>query len=100
MFATDTGRTRLAPEIAELGLEEYVLQLEVDGLAVIPPEVHGVSEERIDELADSSSGEPKRSSAARSISMTDRRPRSSSRCRTTFSPSSQARRLTASRLSS
>ena len=51
MSAADTERTRLAPEIAELGLEEYVLQLEVDGLAVIPPEVHGVSEERIDELA-------------------------------------------------
>lgn len=50
MVATDTERTRLAPEIAELGLEEYVLQLEVDGLAVVPPEVHGVAEGRIDEL--------------------------------------------------
>ncbi|MEM7094181.1 MAG: phytanoyl-CoA dioxygenase family protein [Actinomycetota bacterium] len=44
-------RTRLAPEIAELGLEEYVLQLEVDGLAIIPPEVHGVTEARIEEMA-------------------------------------------------
>ncbi|MEM9650685.1 MAG: phytanoyl-CoA dioxygenase family protein [Actinomycetota bacterium] len=48
---TDTKRTRLAPEIAELGLEEYVLQLEVDGLAVVPPEVHGVPEERLELLA-------------------------------------------------
>ena len=44
-------RTRLAPEITELGLEEYVLELEVDGLTVVPPEVHGVTDERIDELA-------------------------------------------------
>lgn len=51
MSATARERTRLAPEIAELGLEEYVLQLEVDGLAVVPPDVHGVSEERVDELA-------------------------------------------------
>lgn len=41
-----------APEIAELGLEPYVLQLEVDGLAVVPPEVHGVTEARIDRLVE------------------------------------------------
>lgn len=52
MSATASERTRLAPEITALGLEEYVLQLEVDGLAVVPPEVHGVTEERIDELVD------------------------------------------------
>ena len=52
MSVTDTARTRLAPEIAQLGLEEYVLQLEVDGLAVVPPEVHGVVDAQIDELAD------------------------------------------------
>ena len=32
----------LSDEIKALELEDYVLQLEVDGLAVIPPEVHGV----------------------------------------------------------
>ena len=32
---------KLSPAIKELGLEEYVLQLEVDGLAVLPPEAHG-----------------------------------------------------------
>ncbi len=51
MSANTAERTRLSPEIHELGLEEYVLQLEVDGLAVVPPEVHGVSEDQIDELA-------------------------------------------------
>ncbi len=51
MSSTDATPTRLAPEITRLGLEEYVLQLEVDGLAVVPPEVHGVTSERIDELA-------------------------------------------------
>ena len=30
-------------EISALGLDEYVLRLEVDGLCVVPPEVHGVS---------------------------------------------------------
>ena len=51
MSTKTAKRTRLAPEIHELGLEEYVLQLEVDGLAVVPPDVHGVSEEQMDELA-------------------------------------------------
>lgn len=37
-------------EIRELGLESYVMELEVEGLTVVPPEVHGVSLERIDEL--------------------------------------------------
>jgi hypothetical protein len=47
---TEAVRTQLSPQIRELGLEEYVLQLEVDGLAVVPPEVHGVTEQRVDEL--------------------------------------------------
>lgn len=51
MSDTQEAPTRLAPEIVELGLEQYVLQLEVDGLTVVPPEVHGVTEEQIDELA-------------------------------------------------
>lgn len=45
-------KTRLSSEIRELGLEEYVLQLEVDGLAVVPPEVHGIPAARFDEMAD------------------------------------------------
>ena len=28
--------------VVDLGLEHYVMQLEVDGLCVVPPEVHGV----------------------------------------------------------
>lgn len=43
-------RTSLSGEIRDLGLQEYVLQLEVDGLVVVPPEVHGVPQDRIDEL--------------------------------------------------
>jgi hypothetical protein len=31
-----------------MGLEPYVLDLEVDGLTVVPPEVHGVSEAEVD----------------------------------------------------
>lgn len=46
-----TSHSRLAPEISELGLEQYVLDLEVDGLAVVPPEVHGVGEDSIDAMA-------------------------------------------------
>ena len=34
-------KSRLRPELVRLGLEDYVLALEVDGLAVVPPEVHG-----------------------------------------------------------
>ena len=41
----------MKPEIEELGLQEYVLALEVDGLAVVPPEVHGVPMTRIDDMA-------------------------------------------------
>ena len=36
------------PEIREMGLEPYVLDLEVDGLTVVPPGVHGVSEAEVD----------------------------------------------------
>lgn len=43
--------TRLSDEVRDLGLEPYVLALEVDGLAVVPPEVHGVTEDRIDAMA-------------------------------------------------
>ncbi|MGY9073860.1 MAG: phytanoyl-CoA dioxygenase family protein [Acidimicrobiales bacterium] len=44
------GSLQLAPALRELGLEEYVLALEVDGLCVVPSEVHGVPLERFDEM--------------------------------------------------
>lgn len=49
-----TTRTvsKISPEIAEFGLEPYVLDLEVDGLTVVPREVHGVPLERFDEMAE------------------------------------------------
>lgn len=37
--------------IAELGLEKYVLELEVDGYTVVPPEVTGVTPAQVDRLA-------------------------------------------------
>jgi hypothetical protein len=42
----------LSSEIVELGLEAYVLALEVDGLAVVPQEVHGVDDRRLAELTE------------------------------------------------
>lgn len=51
MDATDAHRTSLDAEIRELGLEKYVLELEVDGLTVVPPEVHGVELARFDEMS-------------------------------------------------
>lgn len=41
----------IGSDIRKLGLEEYVLQLELDGLAVVPPEVTGVSTEKIEAAA-------------------------------------------------
>jgi hypothetical protein len=54
MAATETAAspTQLSDEIVDLGLEPYVLALEVDGLAVVPPEVHGVSLELFDQMVD------------------------------------------------
>lgn len=46
-----TSPTRLSPEITQLGLERFVLDLEVNGLTVVPPEVHGVTMDRIDAMA-------------------------------------------------
>ncbi|HIG44782.1 MAG TPA: hypothetical protein EYQ14_30230 [Gammaproteobacteria bacterium] len=42
--------TKMLDELKALGLEEYVLQLEIDGLAVVPVEAHGVPLEAFDEL--------------------------------------------------
>ena len=38
--------------LAELGLADYVLQLEMDGLAVVPREVHGVSDATFDVMVE------------------------------------------------
>ena len=39
---------KISDEIREFGLESYVLDLEVDGLAVVPPEVHGFGMDRFE----------------------------------------------------
>ncbi len=39
---------RLSDEIQDLGLEQYVLELETDGLTIVPPEVTGVTPEFLD----------------------------------------------------
>ena len=39
-------------EVAAAGLQEYVLQLEVDGLCIVPPEVHGVPLTQFDAMVD------------------------------------------------
>ena len=36
--------------IAELGLEKYAYELDMNGLVVVPPEVTGLTEERVDML--------------------------------------------------
>jgi hypothetical protein len=44
--------TRMSSEVQELGLENFVLQLEVDGLCVVPPEKTGVQPETINDIRD------------------------------------------------
>ena len=44
--------TRMSWEVQELGLESFVLQLEVDGLCVVPPEKNGVHPETIKAIRD------------------------------------------------
>lgn len=41
---------RISKVISEMNLEPYLLQLEVDGLAVVPPEVHGFAMDRMDQM--------------------------------------------------
>lgn len=43
---------QLQTSLLELGLERYLLQLELDGLTVIPPEVHGFGMERFDAMVE------------------------------------------------
>ena len=40
--------SKLPEEIVEYKLEQYALELETDGLTIVPPEVTGISEEFID----------------------------------------------------
>jgi hypothetical protein len=43
---------RISKVISDMNLEPYLLQLEVDGLAVVPPEVHGFGMDRVDEMVE------------------------------------------------
>ena len=42
----------ISEEITQLGLEPYALDLEIDGLTVVPPEVHCFGMDRIDQLVE------------------------------------------------
>ncbi len=44
--------TKLSEAARKLGLEPYILDLEVNGLTIVPPEVHGVAEDRFDQMLD------------------------------------------------
>jgi hypothetical protein len=45
-----SGPIRIDDDLRDLGLESYVLDLELNGVTVVPPEVHGVGKDKIDEL--------------------------------------------------
>ena len=47
-----TKYTNRSQAIADLGLERHVMELEVDGLCVVPPEVHGVPINVFDDMVD------------------------------------------------
>jgi len=48
----ETAATQISDEVKELNLESYVLELEADGLTVVPPEVTGVNAEFFDRCTD------------------------------------------------
>ena len=48
----ETSATQLSDEIKHHGLERYVLELETDGLTIVPPEVTGVTPEFLDHCTD------------------------------------------------
>ena len=48
----ETAATQISDEVKDLNLESYVLELEADGLTVVPPEVTGVSAEFFDRCTD------------------------------------------------
>ncbi|MEM7218992.1 MAG: phytanoyl-CoA dioxygenase family protein [Pseudomonadota bacterium] len=49
-MAVSAAPARKSDEIVALGLGDYVMQLEVDGLCVVPPEVTGLNDETVDAL--------------------------------------------------
>ena len=49
-MSQNTSFAKRSQALVDLGLEPYVLQLEVDGLCVIPPSVTGVSEATVDQM--------------------------------------------------
>lgn len=51
VIKSEPRKQTYSDEIRELGLEPYVLELELEGLTIVPPEVHGVSLRRINQLA-------------------------------------------------
>lgn len=48
----DTAATQISDEVKNLGLERYVLELETDGLTVVPPEVTGADPALFDHCTD------------------------------------------------
>lgn len=48
----ETKYVTRSENIEDLGLEQYVMRLEVDGLCVVPPEVHGVELSIFDQMID------------------------------------------------
>lgn len=48
----ESGASQLSSQVRELGLERYVLELETDGLTIVPPEVTGMTPEFVDHCCD------------------------------------------------
>ena len=48
----ETAATQLSDDIRKYGLERYVLELETDGLTIVPPKVTGLSEEFLDRFTE------------------------------------------------
>ena len=48
----ETAATQISDEVKSLGLERFVLELETDGLTVVPPEVTGISADLLDRCTD------------------------------------------------
>ncbi len=49
---SETRSTRLSPEIDRLGLQQHILDLEVDGLTVVPPERTGLTDSAIERMTE------------------------------------------------
>lgn len=48
----ESNAKHLSEEVKDLGLEQYVLELETDGLTVVPPEITGVTPEFLDQCTE------------------------------------------------